>query len=133
MLKKISGYSNVITWLEIPVVDLDRARKFYETILDISMETMEKDPNSVFFPRQPDTIMAQSGVVSGTLTLSKKNSPSKTGPLIYLNATPSIDAAISKIEGAGGKILAPKTKIPAGLIAIFEDSEGNRMALHAAQ
>jgi uncharacterized protein len=133
MLKKISGHSNVITWFEIPVTNLNRARKFYETVLDIKMETMEKDQNSVFFPRQPDTIMAQSGIVSGTLTKSKENSPSRTGPLIYLNATPSIDAAIDKIEPAGGKILTPKTKIPAGLIAVFEDSEGNRLALHAAE
>ena len=38
-LKKISEATNVINWFDIPVLDSERARKFYETILDIKMHT----------------------------------------------------------------------------------------------
>ncbi|MFS8617223.1 MAG: hypothetical protein FWJ85_10380 [Solitalea sp.] len=33
-LQKIDERTNVITWFEIPVTDIDRAQKFYETILE---------------------------------------------------------------------------------------------------
>jgi predicted enzyme related to lactoylglutathione lyase len=28
-------FKNAISWFEIPTIDLDRAQKFYETILDV--------------------------------------------------------------------------------------------------
>jgi len=37
------------------------------------------------------------------------------------------------VEQAGGKIIAPKTQIPAGYIAIIIDTEGNKIGLHAEQ
>ena len=36
-LQKISSETNIITWFEIPVNNTQRAKKFYETILDIEM------------------------------------------------------------------------------------------------
>ena len=89
MIKKLSAENNAITWFEIPVVDIDRARTFYESILDIKMETMENgnpEEKTVFFPRKPKTIMAKSGILSGCLVKSKRLKPSINGPLIYLNA-----------------------------------------------
>ena len=44
---------------------------------------------------------------------------------------PEIDAGLAKIEKAGGKTLMPRMSIGEyGFIAHFEDSEGNRVALH---
>ena len=60
--------------------------------------------------------------------------PSSTdGPLIYLNANPDVQLVLDKIEAAGGKILVPKTEISPeyGSMAVFLDTEGNRIALHA--
>lgn len=136
MIKKLSADSNAITWFEIPVTNLERARTFYETILNIKMETMEEgspDEKTVFFPRKPKTIMAKSGILSGCLVKSKRIKPSANGPLIYLNAYPSIQKVIDKIVPAGGKIIMDKTEIPAGMIAVFIDTEGNKLALHAAK
>ena len=136
MIQKLSADTNALTWFEIPVENMQRARKFYETILDIKMETMGKDTpeeQTIFFPRKPDTIMALSGILSGALVKSARIKPGQDGPLIYLNANPSIQTVIDKIEPAGGKLIAPKIKIPAGLIAVFLDTEGNKMALHAAE
>lgn len=136
MIKKISAESNAITWFEIPVVDIDRARTFYESILKIKMETIEKgnpEEETVFFPRKPNTIMAKSGILSGCLVKSKRLKPSINGPLIYLNAYPSIQKVIDRIEPAGGKLVMNKTEIPAGMIAVFIDTEGNKVALHAGE
>ena len=60
--------------------------------------------------------------------------PSSTeGPLIYLNGNPDVQLILDKIENAGGKILVPKTQISPeyGYMAIFLDTEGNRIALHS--
>jgi uncharacterized protein len=136
MIKKLSAETNALTWFEIPAKDIKRARKFYETILDIQMETMEDgspEEETAFFPRQKDTIMALSGIVSGALVKAKRLKPGKNGPLIYLNASPDLQKVIGKVEAAGGKITRPYSKIPAGFIAAIEDTEGNKVALHAAK
>jgi len=135
-MKKLSADSNALTWFEIPVSNMQRARKFYETILDIKMETMpdnNPEEQTVFFPRKPGTIMAKSGILSGCLVKAKRVKPSSSGPLIYLNAYPSIQKVIDRIVPAGGKIVMNKTEIPAGMIAVFKDTEGNQPALHAVK
>jgi predicted enzyme related to lactoylglutathione lyase len=135
-LRKIDADTNVITWFEIPVVDSQRAKKFYETILDIEMRTVKVEATNeelTFFPSHPDVIQATSGRVTGALTKSETSKPSKIGTLIYLNASPNLQAVLDRVVPAGGRIIMPKTQIPAGLIAIILDSEGNRIGLHAEQ
>ena len=133
-LKKIDEQTNIVTWFEIPVTDTQRAKKFYEAILDIEMENRKDGENeSVFFPYEPNVIQATSGRVTGVLSKSDKNSPSAKGTMIYINASPSIDTVLDKVEKAGGKIIVQKTKIPPGYIAAIIDSEGNKIGLHAEQ
>jgi uncharacterized protein len=59
--------------------------------------------------------------------------PSKERALIYLNANPSLDSILGKIEPMGRAIQMPKTHITPeiGYMAIFTDTEGNRIALHS--
>jgi predicted enzyme related to lactoylglutathione lyase len=133
-MQKINKETNIITWFEIPVSDIDRAKTFYETILEIEM-VKRKDGNdeAVFFPFNPDVIQATSGRVTGVLSKSERNAPSGNGTVVYINASPGIQVVLDKVEQAGGKIVAPKMKIPAGFIAIIIDSEGNKVGLHAEQ
>ncbi len=133
-LKKIDTQANVITWFEIPVTNIQRAKNFYEKILDIEM-TIRKDgeDESVFFPYDPNVVQATSGRVTGVLSKSKRNNPSANGSMVYINASPLIQTVLDKVENAGGKIIAAKMKIPAGFIAVIIDSEGNRIGLHAEQ
>lgn len=133
-LRKIDAETNVITWFEIPVLDSARAKAFYETILDIQMQTLHLDETNeelTFFPSDPSVVQATSGRVSGALTKSKNAKPSAEGTKVYLNAYPEIDLVLNRVEGAGGRIVEPKMQIRAGLIAIIEDTEGNRIGLHA--
>ena len=60
--------------------------------------------------------------------------PSETdGPLIYLNANPDVQIVLAKVVDAGGSIALPKTEISPehGYMAMFIDTEGNRIALHS--
>lgn len=134
LLKKIDKEVNIITWFEIPVSDIDRAQTFYQTILDIEMvKRADGSDEAVFFPYDPNVVQATSGRVTGVLSKSEGNTPSASGTMVYINASPSIQAVLNRVEQAGGKIIAPKIQIPAGFIAIIIDSEGNSVGLHAEQ
>lgn len=121
--------NNAINWFEIPATDLQRAKTFYQTIFGIDdMEEMEMMGNKMAFLPFEDG----NGKVSGALVQGEGYKPTVDGALVYLNADPNMEAA-DKIESAGGKILMPKTHIGdnIGYMAVFIDSEGNRMALHS--
>lgn len=133
-LKKIDEQTNVLTWFEIPVTDIDRAKTFYETILDITMvKRSDGQEEAVFFPFNPNIVQATSGRVTGVLSKTARNSPSATGTLVYINASPDIQAVLDKVEQAGGKMVTARMQIPAGYIALIIDSEGNKIGLHAEQ
>lgn len=136
MVKKLSADTNVLTWFEIPVLDTARAKKFYETILDIEMRTQtfpETDEELTFFPSVPGVIQASSGRVSGALVKNNRSKPSMEGTTVYLNAYPVLQTVIDRIEAAGGKVIVPRTQIPAGFISVFIDTEGNKVAIHAGE
>ena len=133
-LRKIDAETNIITWFEIPVVDTERARKFYETIFDIEMSTRtipQTGEELTFFPYDPNVIQATSGRVTGVLSKSPKSHPSDKGTLVYINAYPEIQKVLDKVEKAGGKIIVPAMQMNAGFIAVIIDTEGNRVGLHS--
>jgi uncharacterized protein len=123
--------NNAISWFEIPTTNLDRAQKFYETIFNISMTPMDM-PNIKMRMFPLDDMETQ---VGGALVDSGGfHKPSETdGPLIYLNANPNVQIVLDKVVDAGGSIALPKTEISPeyGFMAMFIDTEGNRIALHS--
>jgi len=125
----MSNITNVINWFEIAVSDIKRATKFYETILDINLSYMETaEFKMAMFPYD-----AANETTGGALMQGPIYHPSAAGTLIYLNANPAIQTVIDRIEDAGGKITMPKTLIneQVGYMALFTDTEGNTIALHA--
>jgi len=120
---------NTLNWFEISVSDIDRAKKFYETIFDIKMEVSEMmGMMMAFFPAEPSN-----GKVSGALAQSDMHRPSADGAKIYLNGNPDLNIVLGRIEMAGGKITLPKTHISdeIGYMAFLLDTEGNTVALHS--
>lgn len=122
---------NAISWFEIPTTDINRAQKFYETIFGIVMMPMDLPGIKMrMFPL--DDMMTQ---VGGALVDSGGfHKPSATdGPLIYLNGNPDVQNILDKVVEAGGSIMVPKTEISPdyGFMAVFMDTEGNRIALHS--
>ena len=133
-LRKIDAQTNIITWFEIPVIDTQRAKKFYESILDIEMSTRtipQTGEELTFFPYDPNVVQATSGRITGVLAKSPKSQPSDKGTLVYINAYPEIQKVLDRVETAGGKILVQATQMNAGFIAVIMDTEGNRVGLHA--
>ena len=125
------AFKNAISWFEIPATDLNRAQKFYETIFNIQMIPFDT-PNFQMrmFPIE-DMMNGIGGAISKAEGFYK---PSATdGPLVYLNANPDVQDVLDKIEAAGGKIVVPRTQISPefGYMAVFVDTEGNRVALHS--
>ena len=118
---------NAINWFEIPVKNFSNAKTFYETILGAEMHLMEMPGmKSAFFPAD-----LQNGI-GGCITEGQGYEPSNKGSLIYLNGGDDLSVSLSKVEKAGGKIVMPKTAIGQnGFMAHFEDTEGNRVALHS--
>lgn len=127
---KMNKDTNALNWFEIPALDIDRAKKFYESIFKIEMSPMDEMMGMQMsgFPADPGN-----GKASGALVKSDMHIPSMDGCSIYLNANPVLQEVADRIEEAGGKILMPRTEISPeiGVMAIFIDSEGNKMFLHA--
>jgi predicted enzyme related to lactoylglutathione lyase len=125
-MKKLN---HAISWFEIPVNNMSRAKKFYETIFGIELINMDIGTGLIMamFPTEDNTI---GGALNQHAEFYK---PSQEGTLVYLNASPDLQDVLSKVEGAGGKIMVPKTQITPeyGYMAVFIDCEGNRVALHS--
>ncbi|MEO7990418.1 MAG: VOC family protein [Chryseolinea sp.] len=123
-------FKNAISWFEIPTTNLDRAQKFYETILDIKLTALDT-PNIKMRMFPLEDMMG----VGGALVCSAGfYTPSLTdGPLIYLNGNPDVQTILDRVEKAGGKIQVPKTQISPeyGYMAVINDTEGNRIAFHS--
>jgi hypothetical protein len=118
---------NPVNWFEIPVSDVDRAKSFYEKVFDFEMKKMEMpDRTMVWFPSDMNSYGA-----SGSLVKEKTYVPSHSGSVVYFSVK-DIDAVLNKVNARKCRILVPKTDIGEyGIVAYFEDSEGNRVGLHS--
>lgn len=119
---------NAISWFEIPSTQLDRAQAFYETVLACKMRREPMGPSEgAVFPYEGD------GVGGSIMAGPTAPVPSAQGTLIYLDASPSLDAVLARVTAAGGQIAMPRQALPPGLgfIAHITDLDGNRVGLHA--
>lgn len=123
--------NNVVGWFEIPVTDMDRAVKFYETVLDLSLSRHPMgELEMAWFPGVED----EPGASGSLVRQPEYYTPSTDGTLVYFSS-PSDDLAneLERVEQAGGQVLQPKTLITEdiGYMALFLDTEGNKLALHS--
>ncbi len=119
--------TNPVVWFEIPVKDLKRARKFYEKVFGMELTPEEMGPYSMtLFPWAEDAPGA-----AGSLIKGETYKPSHSGTVVYFSVD-DIGEALRKINANGGSTVLPKKSIGKyGFIAHFEDTEGNRLALHS--
>jgi len=121
----------MVGWFEIPATDMDRAIRFYEAVFDVKMTRQELGGiDMAFFP------MVEKGMGSGGgLVNSGSNyKASPDGILIYMTAfSGDVSTELDRVVKAGGTALMPKTQISPeiGYMALFLDTEGNRIALHS--
>ena len=118
--------ANSVVWFDVPVLDLDRAIRFYSAVLGVQVKKEE-------VPGMALTVLPHQGDdVAGCLFKREGERPADHGPLLYLNAQGRLDQAVAAVEANGGKVLQPRHSIgPYGFRAVILDSEGNRLALHS--
>lgn len=123
--------NNAISWFEIGVNNLERATRFYESIFKVILIPM--DMEKIKMRLFPITDM-ENGVGGALVDSGGFHKPSSTeGPIIYLNGNPDVQYILDRVEAAGGTIMVPKTPISDefGFMAVFIDTEGNRIGLHS--
>ncbi|KAF1026411.1 MAG: hypothetical protein GAK40_01257 [Burkholderia plantarii] len=114
-----------IAWFDIPVHDLDRATRFYETVLDTTLQREQ-------FGGLPIARFNREGThTAGCLVQDPHGAkPSKAGTTVYLNAGASVAQALARATHAGGAVDGPVIELPRD-IGYIVDTEGNRVGLHA--
>jgi uncharacterized protein len=119
--------TNAINWFEIFVSDFDRAKTFYENILNrpLTLAAMEGCQMALF-------VEGGEQGTGGALTQMEGYNPGPGGTLVYLDVEGDLDGVLSRIPAAGGKIIRDRMAIPPhGFIGILEDTEGNVVGLHS--
>ena len=121
---------NAITWFEIGTANLASATAFYEAVLGQKMrlENMGPSEGAVFAYDKP-----ADGTGGALMCGPTAPTPGAGGTLIYLDASPSLDAALARVTKAGGRIAVPRQALPPGMgfFAHITDPDGNRVGLHA--
>jgi uncharacterized protein len=119
--------TNPVGWFDIHVSDLNRAKKFYETVFNTQLVDLPIEwGKQSLFPFNPE-----GPNISGALVEKTDMTPNGNNTVVYFETEDCI-AEENKIETAGGKIIRPKMSIGNfGFIALFIDTEGNTIGLHS--
>ncbi len=118
---------NPVCWFDIHVSNLERAKKFYETVFDITMVDLPIEwGKQSTFPFENNGINA-----TGALVESTNSSLNGNNTVVYFSSNDCTTEEL-RIEQAGGQIIKSKTPIGEfGFIALFKDTEGNTIGLHS--
>ncbi|WP_293004777.1 VOC family protein [Nitrosomonas sp.] len=124
--------TNPVGWFEIYVQDMDRAKRFYESVFQVQLERLnspvEMEIELWSFPMKSDQFGA-----SGALVKMENGPGGGNGVLIYFTCT---DCAVEagRAATAGGQIIRERMPIGQyGFIALIQDTEGNMIGLHSMQ
>jgi len=120
---------NPARWFEIYVQDMERARRFYEAVLQVKLEKLNSAvPELWAFPQS----FANYGA-SGALAKMEGVPSGGNSTLIYFGC---VDCAVEakRVVASGGRILKEKFSIGEyGFIVLAFDTEGNMIGLHSTQ
>ena len=115
-----------VNWFEIPVVNMDRAKAFYEAAFGMPMSVQMKGAVPMAMWSKPKNPVG----AGGSLIKVDGIKQSHDGTLVYFTVK-DIQPVLGRVNANGGKTLKEKMSIGEyGFIAHFEDSEGNRVGLH---
>ena len=125
-MSDLNEAQNRLVWFDIPVADLEREAAFYRGVLGIAVH-VEHSPGYSF------AVLEHKDGNGGCLVPDAGEISGNAGVLVYLNANGRMRDAMQQVTTLGGRIVEPVKAIgPHGFRAIVIDSEGNRIALHAA-
>lgn len=123
---------NPVVWFEIYVNDLNRAKKFYESVFDLKLNEMpmpndvEDEMKMLAFPMEMGGEAASGAIVKMAGFEAGGNST-----LVYFR---SLDCSIEegRIKDAGGKVYKSKQSLGEyGFMVLASDTEGNMFGIHS--
>jgi uncharacterized protein len=119
--------ANPVGWFEIYVQDMERARRFYESVFQVKLEKLNSPviemwafPGDMSSYGSPGSLVRMDGFPSGNNSI-----------LVYFSCE---DCAVEegRVEGAGGRVQRPKMSIGEyGFVSLAYDSEGNMFGMHS--
>lgn len=119
---------NKVVHFEIPVDDLERAKKFYGEVFDWKINDIPEMQYTILQTVEVDEnqMPKELGAINGGMM---KREPRVPHPVVTIDV-PDIDEAMEKIISMGGSEVMEKMEIPdMGWAAYFKDSEGNVIGL----
>ncbi len=121
--------NNPVGWFEIYVQDMDRAKQFYESMLQVKLEKLNTPGLEMWqFPMAMDSIGA-----SGALVRMEGFPSGGNSTLVYFSCADCATEA-GRVVASGGRIQQEKMSIGEyGFIALAIDTEGNMFGLHSMQ
>ena len=125
---------NPVGWFEIYVQDIDKAQKFYETVLSVKMKDLldptEDDNLKMKMFSGDETAMEKSGS-NGALVQMAGMPSGGNSTLVYFSCE---DCSVEegRVSGAGGGVFKSKFSIgPYGFISLCTDPDNNMFGLHS--
>jgi hypothetical protein len=127
--------SNPVVWFEIYVQDMPRAKRFYEAVLDIKLETMPAPTADMTmemwaFPSDKSTAHTSYGACG--MLVKMDGFPSAGGGIVVYFGCKDCSVEASRVKANGGTVVKEKMSIGEhGFIALACDTEGNMIGFHS--
>lgn len=122
-----------IVYFEIPADDVDRAKRFYNSLLGWKIEPTQVSIPELASLQYQDIKTGEANETTpmgSTLNTGGMYKRQMNEPIINYVMVDDIDEKIAMVEKLGGKIAVPKREIPSvGQFVIIQDTEGNAIAL----
>lgn len=122
---------NPVVWFEIYVQDMNRAKKFYESVFQLKLEKLDSpDPSMEMWAFPMDM---EAGGASGSLCRIDGYPSGGNSTMIYFG---SADCAVEegRVAGAGGQVQRTKMSLgDYGFMSMVKDTEGNTIGVHSME
>jgi len=107
-----------INYVEFPVTNLSATRTFFETVFGWSFEEYGAE-----------YLAFSNAGLDGGFYQSDLRSTTKNGAALVVLYSEDLEAALSKIQGAGGTVVQDIFSFPGGRRFHFEEPSGNELAV----
>ena len=121
--------NNVVGWFGIYVQNMDRAKRFYETVFECELQSLHTEP----FQMWAFSMSMEGYGASGALVKMDGFPSGRNSTIVYFSCKDcAVEAA--RAVAAGGRIQKDKMSIGQyGFIALVYDTESNLIGLHSMQ
>ncbi len=123
---------NPVCWFEIYVDDIERAKTFYQAVLNVTLEKLDS-PGGIPIQMWAFPDMGKGYGAAGAIVKMDNVSAGGNSTLVYFSCD---DCAVeeARVVQNGGTVQIPKMPIGQfGFISVISDTEGNTVGLHSQQ